>query len=332
MLVLNQLGHMRTNKNCPKYGEDAEPLETESTSGRSLLPDGANRSQLKVLNKKMMSSLSREAAEEAPESLEKQGVDLQVKVRPLKFKCGSSDKPSEKSSSVPQMFDKMVSSSVNHEAKQSGKNLIIPIRMKGENAQPDTPKPTVRIRPPQGMMDREPPKKIVIKQPKFTTNKHSKDFDVAIDQESRKMKKIAELSPTFEKRRVLESRHFANDESGSNHGHERRFGEEKGRRSLQRLEEERTRRVIEERRNYEAAIRREELYAKKKKTKKSKKKKPDFNDDYLMDHKPYRTGRRFPERDRAAKRQSVVEAGLQEYAPLPKRRKVGEVLNLISSQ
>ncbi|KAH0465864.1 hypothetical protein IEQ34_005967 [Dendrobium chrysotoxum] len=327
-----QLGHMRTNKNCPKYGEDAEPLEIENASVKSHLPDGAHRSQLKVLNKKMMPTLSREAAEETTESLEKQGMELQVKVPPLKFKCGSADKPSEKTLSVSQTFDKLVIGSMNREAKQAGKNLIIPIKMKGENVHPDTPKPTVRILPPQGM-DKEPPKKIVIKQPKFTTNKHAQDFDIAIDHESRKMKKIAELSPSFDKQRKLESHLFLNDEIGVNRAYDRRIREEKGR-NMQRLEEERIRRMIEERRNYEAAIRREEhQHAKKKKAKKNKKKRPDFSDEYLMDHRPYRTDRRFPERDRAAKRRNISDAGLQEYAPPTKRRRGGEVIlsNILES-
>lgn len=319
----HQLGHMRTNKNCPKYGEDAELPEMECLSGKSRFSDGVNRPHLKVLNKKMMSTLSKEMAEGAPEFLEKEGMELEVKVPPLKFKCGFTDRSGDMSLPGYPTFDKAFSGSMNLEAKQIGKNLIIPIKLMPETVQPDTPKPTVRILPPQSL-DKEPPKKIVIKQPKFMTNTHLKDVDVARDCESRKIKKITELTSSFDRQRKLGS-HLLADEIIINRVNERRLREEKNR-SMQRIEEERTRRMIEER-GYEEAIRKDELErAKKKKTKKNKNKKPDFSDDYLMDHRSYRTDRRLPERDHAAKRRNIADSSLQEYAPATKRRKGGEVI------
>ncbi|KAK8953725.1 Transcription initiation factor TFIID subunit 1 [Platanthera guangdongensis] len=148
---MNQIGHMRTNKNCPKYGED-EPSEIDSAFVRSQLPDGVNRQQLKVLNKKTNSTLSNEMAEMAPESLEKEKMEMDVKVQSLKFKCGSADKPSEAMFPPYPTFDKTMFRSTILEAKQSGKNLVIPTKMTPENVLPDTPKPTVRILPPQGVV------------------------------------------------------------------------------------------------------------------------------------------------------------------------------------
>ncbi|KAG0472053.1 hypothetical protein HPP92_016599 [Vanilla planifolia] len=183
-----QLGHMRTNKNCPKYGEDAEPSEMENVSGKSHLLDASNRLQMKVMSKKSISTL-RDVAEEVPESSEKQGPESLVKVPQLKFKFRSVEKSKEKSSLGSQSVNKQVTSSTFVEAKPIGKNLIIPIKMKSD-VQPDTPKPTVRILPPQGI-DREAPKKIVIKQPKVATSTQVKEVDVARDHfESRKIKRL----------------------------------------------------------------------------------------------------------------------------------------------
>ncbi|KAG0470502.1 hypothetical protein HPP92_017202 [Vanilla planifolia] len=330
-----QLGHMRTNKNCPKYGEDAEPSEMENVSGKSHLLDASNRLQMKVMSKKSISTL-RDVAEEVPESSEKQGPESLVKVPQLKFKFRSVEKSKEKSSLGSQSVNKQVTSSTFVEAKPIGKNLIIPIKMKSD-VQPDTPKPTVRILPPQGI-DREAPKKIVIKQPKVATSTQVKEVDVARDHfESRKIKKITELSSSFEQQRKMDSQYLVGEEMGRNHFNESRRWEEK-RRSTRRVEEESTRMMIEERRaietrRYEESIRRDELQHAKKKKLKKKKKKPDFSDDYLMDHRPYRTDRRLPERDRVAKRRNLLDAGLTEYAPQTKRRRGGEVVlsNILES-
>ncbi|XP_042461128.1 transcription initiation factor TFIID subunit 1-like isoform X1 [Zingiber officinale] len=330
-----QLGHMRTNKNCPKYGEEPESSELESISAKPSHSDIATRFQAKTAGKKMTFKVSEG---DAPEPMEKGGLKMQGKVIPVKFKCGPSDKPSGKNLAEANSFKKQ-RTEVHAETKSSLKinKIIISNKVKAEDAHQEKLRPSVVIRPPVDTENDPPRKKIIIKQPKVTTAEPSKhEFDTEMDYDFRKTKKIAELS-SFDRQRRPENQWFAEETSKRYQSFGKRSLEEVDkRRSKENIIEEKSRRRIEEEiaheerqrrlesRRYEEEIRMEEL-RKAKKKKKKKKAKPDFRDEYLLESRPYKNDRRMPERDRAAKRRAIVESGQMEYVPLAKRRRGGEV-------
>ncbi|XP_008806233.2 LOW QUALITY PROTEIN: transcription initiation factor TFIID subunit 1 [Phoenix dactylifera] len=331
-----QLGHMRTNKNCPKYGEDAETSELESVSGKSNLPDAATQLQVKTPNKKLVPKMLAKVADaEVPESVERAGLKLPTKILPVKFKCGPAEKPCEKNLSGIHTSDKQI---VDAEGanKPSGKinKIIISNKSNSGDVQNEIQKSSVLIRLPVDTEKEQSRKKIIIKQPKVNTNVEQVNSatDTGIDHDFRKIKKITELS-SFEKKKNQESQWFTEETSKRNLIYDRRlWDEEEKRKNKERIVEEKTSRMLQEERRmqeehrlfearrYPEAFRREERTKKKK-----KKKKHDFRDEYLLDHRPYRNDRRIPERDRAAKRRPMADADQTEYAPLTKRRRGGEV-------
>ncbi|XP_038977434.1 transcription initiation factor TFIID subunit 1-like [Phoenix dactylifera] len=331
-----QLGHMRTNKNCPKYGEDAETSELESVSGKSNLPDAATQLQVKTPNKKLVPKMLAKVADaEVPESVERAGLKLPTKILPVKFKCGPAEKPCEKNLSGIHTSDKQI---VDAEGanKPSGKinKIIISNKSNSGDVQNEIQKSSVLIRLPVDTEKEQSRKKIIIKQPKVNTNVEQVNSatDTGIDHDFRKIKKITELS-SFEKKKNQESQWFTEETSKRNLIYDRRlWDEEEKRKTKERIVEEKTSRMLQEERRmqeehrlfearrYPEAFRREERTKKKK-----KKKKHDFRDEYLLDHRPYRNDRRIPERDRAAKRRPMADADQTEYAPLTKRRRGGEV-------
>lgn len=335
--VIDQLGHMRTNKNCPKYGEDAETSELESVSGKSNLPDAATHLHVKTPGKKLVPKISAKVAvAEVPESVEKAGLKLQTKILPVKFKCGPAEKPNEKNLSGIQTSDKQIvdAEGVN---KPTGKinKIIISNKMKSGDVQNEIQKSSVLIRLPVDTEKEQSRKKIIIKQPKVNANVEQVNSatDTGIDHDFRKIKKITELS-SFEKQKNQDSQWFTEETSRRNLMSDRRlWDEEEKRKGKERIVEDKTSRMLQEERRmqqehhrlfdarrYPEAFKREEKAKKKK-----KKKKHDFRDEYLLDHRPYRNDRRIPERDRAAKRRSMADADQTEYAPLTKRRRGGEV-------
>ena len=334
---MDQHGHMRTNKNCPKYGEDVETSELETGSTKSYHPDTGSQ-QFKTPGKKLIPKVFVKVADaEVPESAERAGLKSSSKVIPLKFKCGSSDKIPEKKLSSTHVFDKHTAVSIEGESKpiKIGK-LIISNKMKSEDVQFETPKPSVVIRPPVEVEKDQPCKKIIIKQPKATSDvgQVNEVHDIGMGYEFRKTKKIAELS-SFEKQKKQESHWFNEEDIRGKAIYERRLrDEEERRRSKQRVVEERRRlpeeSMLEQQRFIETSGYREASWREEKKSKKKKKKKtkPDFRDEYLLEHKPYRTDRRMPERDRASKRRPIIDSGQLEYAPPTKRRRGAEVIFL----
>ncbi|KAJ8464978.1 hypothetical protein OPV22_027530 [Ensete ventricosum] len=332
-----QLGHMRTNKNCPKYREEPETSELESATAKPSHPDVAGQFQVKTPSKKSISNALAKVSEvEASENVEKVGLKMQGKIIPVKFKCGPADKPSEKTLSGAHSFNKHITDA-DIESKSAGKinKIIISNKKKTEDVQQEKPKHAVVIRPPADTEKDQPRKKIIIKQPKVNTNIEPprrpprQVYDAEMDYDFRKTKKIAELS-SYEEQKKPENQLFAGEAIKRYQGHDRRSMEEEKRRSRERTRrmledemrmQEENRRLSESRR-YEEAIRKEEL---RKAKKKKKKVKPDFRDEYLSEHKPYRNDRRIPERDRAAKRRAMVEPGQLDYAPVAKRRRGGEV-------
>ncbi|KAJ0969401.1 hypothetical protein J5N97_022278 [Dioscorea zingiberensis] len=338
-----QLGHMRTNKNCPRYREDVETSELDGISGRSNRPDSAAQVPLKTPGMKLVSKGAVKISQaETVQNVEKTGSKSQARTPSLKFKCGQSEKSCDKNMSETQTSDKQIFVDAEVETKPSGKinKIKFSNKLKSDDTQHDSQKSSALvIRLPEKDQSH---KRIVIKQSKgIANNEHGKQFvDSGFDEESRKMKRIAELS-NFEGRRSQGNQWSVEREREAMHDR-RKWGDEQKRKKRERIEEERTRWMLEENRSmqeqqrftdrrYEEAIQKEELQKAKKK--KKKKKKHDFRDEYLLDHRSYRNDRRLPERDRAAKRRAVVDLGQSEYASSAKRRRGGEVIlsNILGS-
>ncbi|KAL0365199.1 UNVERIFIED_CONTAM: Transcription initiation factor TFIID subunit [Sesamum angustifolium] len=106
-----QLGHMRTNKNCPKYRDTetrAESTDLEKSSSKPNFVDQAEQSQQKPLTKKVTPKNGiKTAGSEAPEDDKPTS-----KAKVLKVKCGATDKlpdrhtpPTSQSSDRPVISD-----------------------------------------------------------------------------------------------------------------------------------------------------------------------------------------------------------------------------------
>ncbi|KAB1200081.1 Transcription initiation factor TFIID subunit 1 [Morella rubra] len=357
-----QLGHMRTNKNCPKYGEDLEAnletadLEKASIKLKSL--DPSSQSQQKPQTKKLISkSATKIAIVEAPDD---EKSSLKAKVLPVKFKCGSVDKLSDNLGVEAALGLDQPVTSISETGKSIVKfnKIIIPSKMKADDADP--PKPSIVIRPPtntakdqpeshrrslvirpQTETDRDQPqKKIIIKRPKEIIDVDQVSQDGSTGFEYRKTKRIVELSE-IEKHKKQENMFLTRESAKKKAREDRRWWEEQEKqRNEERLREERTRRLYEgemrmleeqeklaEIKRYEASIRREREEEERQKAKKKKKKKRPEVKEYLEDPRTRRNDKRMPERDRSAKRRPVVELGRYsaEYTPQTKRRKGGEV-------
>ncbi|OMP09565.1 Ubiquitin [Corchorus olitorius] len=92
-----QLGHMRTNKNCPKYGEDpetqVEATDLDKPSGKLTPLETSGQAQLKTTKKKLISKSATKIA--VAEASEGEKSISNAKAVPLKFKC-STDRSHEK--------------------------------------------------------------------------------------------------------------------------------------------------------------------------------------------------------------------------------------------
>ncbi|KAF0902877.1 hypothetical protein E2562_019169 [Oryza meyeriana var. granulata] len=320
-----QLGHMRTNKLCPKYGEDPETSEMDANSIRSHPPDIASNSQIKTSNKRLVAKVSSDALEtEGPESIEK------TKPVPVKFKCGAPEKSLDRNMSLSASLasDKRMMDAT--DLKSSGKvnKIKISNKIKYDDYPPDTPKPSVVIRPPAEVEKDLPRKKIIIKQPKVLGDQQ-RPTELRSGQEPRKIRKIVELS-SFEKKNKEDDNGFSGGPIQMNSSHDRGWGLV-GKRSKGVMESGESWRAFEEQRERQEqrliearmydARREEELQKAKKKNK--KKKKHEFRDDDLLDARPYKNDRRIPERGRTAKRRTPAD--MTEYTPSAKRHRGGEV-------
>ncbi|VAI81001.1 unnamed protein product [Triticum turgidum subsp. durum] len=316
-----QLGHMRTNKLCPKYGEDPETSEMDAISYRPNPLDVASHGQTKTLGRRLVAKVSSDVPEtEGQESIEK--------IKPVKFRCGAPEKSLERNMSVAGSLVSHKLTTDSTDLRSTGKVSKIKIysKPKTEDYPPDTPKPSVVIRPPAEVEKDVPRKKVIIKQPKGHVDQ-LRAIEVRSGQEPRKIRKIAELS-SFEKNSRDDDGWYAGEPSQMNSSHDRlgRDGNRKskevmgGDESWRAFKEQRER---QEQRLIEARIysREEELQKAKKKSK--KKKKHDFRDADILDHRPYRNDRKVPERDRASKRRTPAD--MTDYAPSAKRRRGGEV-------
>ncbi|RCV22181.1 hypothetical protein SETIT_4G200100v2 [Setaria italica] len=304
-----QLGHMRTNKLCPKYREDQETSEMDANSVKSNPTDIVNHLPTKT-PKRLITKVSSEATEtEGPECIEK------TKSVPVKFKLGAPDKSLERNMSLSSSLvsEKRTMDVTDYRSTGKVNKIIIPNRIKSDDYPPDTPKPSVVFRPPAEEKD-VPRKKITIKQPKGVDQQ--KLVEPRSGQEpTRKTRKMVELSS-------FEGKSREDDHWG--------LGLEGKRRSKAVMESEKSWRDFEEQREMpqqrltDARIyaSREEDHQKAKK-KNKKKKKHEFRDDDLLDHRPYKNDRRVPERQRAVKRSIPVD--MIEHTPSAKRRRGGEV-------
>ncbi|XP_058086188.1 transcription initiation factor TFIID subunit 1 isoform X2 [Magnolia sinica] len=342
-----QLGHMRTNKNCPKYGEDpaesqVENMETESISGKAHPADASTQPQPKPPIKKLVpKGLTKMSLVEVSESVEKSGSKLQAKIVPLKLKCGSTDKLPEKIVLGPQTSDKQIVADTETGSKSLTKinKIIISSKLKSEDVPPEPQKPpSVVIRPPVAIDRDQPRKKIIIKQPKVINNVEQASIGSGVDEDFRRTKKITELS-SFETHRKPDANFLVEEAANRKAFESRRWEEEEKRRKKQMMREEKARRLYEEERQLQEEQlrmtemrRREEVMRKEReerqKAKKKKKKKPDFRDEYLDERTMYRNDRKKPDRDRAAKRRPAADLGryAASFAPQTKRRKGGEVV------
>ncbi|KAJ8768872.1 hypothetical protein K2173_023867 [Erythroxylum novogranatense] len=184
-----QLGHMRTNKNCPKYGEEpesqSETVDLEKASGKSAV-DPSIRTQLKLQKKKTKSLTKSEASEDEKST-------LKTKALPMKFKCGSMEKFSDKPVDVvTQNSDIPISSDVQQSGAdtQSGSKSVAKInkikfsnKPKHEDATVELNKPSIVIRPPsdaeRGQIEYHKPS-IVIKPPVNTDKDHAESHKPSI--------------------------------------------------------------------------------------------------------------------------------------------------------
>ncbi|KAK3134208.1 hypothetical protein QOZ80_6AG0546340 [Eleusine coracana subsp. coracana] len=317
-----QLGHMRTNKLCPKYGEDPDALELDANSVKSNPPDVASHVQTKTPFKRLITKVSSEVTETEGPAIEK------TKSVPVKFKCGAPEKSLERNMSVSSSLISDKRTMDASECRSTGKvnKLVIPNKMKSDDYPPDIPKPSVVFRPPAEEKDM-PRKKITIKQPKGLEQQRH-DEPRSGQEPIRKTRKMVELT-SFEEKSRQDDHWFAGEPSQINSSHERGLALE-GKRSKTLVENGQPWRDFEEPREMlqqrliDAQIyasREEDHQKTKKKTK--KKKKHEFRDDDVLDHRPYRNDRRVPDRHGAAKRR--IPTDVVEYAPSVKRRRGGEV-------
>uniref|UniRef100_A0A5B7AIG9 Transcription initiation factor TFIID subunit 1 n=1 Tax=Davidia involucrata TaxID=16924 RepID=A0A5B7AIG9_DAVIN len=339
-----QLGHMRTNKNCPKYGEDLETQvestvpEKTSVRSSSLVPSA--QPQQRTLTKKLIAkSATKIALMEASEDDKSSS-----KAKILKVKCGSTDKlPDKLTPSASQSSDRPVTSDAETGNKSAIKvnKIIFSNKMRTEDAQVESHKTSIVIRPPMETERNHIHKKIIIRRPKEKNDLDQVSQEGSSGLEYKKTKKIIELS-SLEKHRKQDKIRVTGEAARRKVREDKRWWEEEEKRRIaERQREERARRLYEEQRRtqeeqerfaeirrYEEAIRREREEEEQQKAKKKKKKKrPEMRDDYLDDLRPRRNDRRIPERERNVKRRPVVELGGYgtEYAPPTKRRRGGEV-------
>ena len=201
----------------------------------------------------------------------------------------------------------------------------------------------VELPPPTDPSREQPRQKVIIKHPKQVSILDHGGFDGSFDTGSRKIKKIVDLTaPATYVRQDVNP--FVGEGSRGRARESRRALEEEKRRNDEKLREEEMarRNYMEEMRMLEEQdqlaplrrfqedlrIEREEEERQKAQKKKKKKKRDEFvEDDYVEDYQLRRNSRGIPERDRSAKKKSVVEPVryATEYMAPTKRRRGGEV-------
>lgn len=335
---------MRTNKHCPKYGEDVEPrpenADPEKASAKATLSEHADPPQQKPPMKKIVQRSATKIAVVETQEDEKSSSKAKV----LKFKCGSTDKlPDKPTPATSLSSDKPVMSDGETGSKSVVKlnKLKFSNSMKSEDTAVESRKPSILIKPLVEAGDK-PRKKIVIKQSKDSSNAEDVSQEGSSGFEHRKMKKIVELSYA-DMYTDQGSYHFSEEASRrkSMQAKQRQWEEEERRRMVEREREERRmyeqQKAFEEQerlaeiRRYEDSLRTEREEEERQRAKKKKKQfqpKPEIRNDYLDDFPPRKTDKRILDRDRPSKRRPDPELGGRhglEYTPSTKRRRLGEV-------
>lgn len=281
----SQLGHMRTNKNCPRYGEDPESqvdrgdLDKVSMKTASLDPSSSQHQQKPSTKKVTQKNGGKTSQVEAPEN-----EKSLTKVKSLRLKCGSVDMILDNTTLKPtQSSDQMVVPAAENKPASKVSKIVISSKSKQgemqvesqqpnivirppERSQAETPKTSIVFRPPmaadQGQVEPHKPS-IVIKPPtdvekerthkkiKFKKPKEAVDLDQmsqegSVDYDYKKMKKIVELSG-FASYRREETGSFSESLSKRRAREDQRWWEEEEkRRHAEMVREERTRRLYME--------------------------------------------------------------------------------------
>ncbi|XP_031489474.1 transcription initiation factor TFIID subunit 1 isoform X2 [Nymphaea colorata] len=340
-----QLGHMRTNKNCPKYGEEPEKhvenVERDDASGKPPLETSALVP--KTTSKKLLSkSLNKVLLE--TENAEKPGA----KLLPLKFKCSGVDKPNDKNVSEARILENQkpaTSDAVDKGvAKISKIKLSSSSKMKSEDIQTEPSGTALSIQKPAEMDKSQRPKKIIIKQPKIVAEmeKLPSKMVVEMKQQSLKKEKKSEmlnldklqkkeskrLAEVAVSRKIVEERSWEREERLRKEELEREEARQKKMfEETKRKMREQQERIAAECKRYSEARSRDVVTHKKGKLKKKKKKLPQLGDVRVDDQTLNSKERRIPERDRAAKRRPLPEVGRHalDHIQQTKRRRGGEV-------
>ncbi|VAI93220.1 unnamed protein product [Triticum turgidum subsp. durum] len=318
-----KLGHMRTNKLCPKYGQDPETSGLDVISYRSNPLDEASHVQTtKPPGRRLVAKVS----SEVPET---EGPDCIEKIKPVRFRCGAPEKSLERNMSVAGSLvsDKLTMDANDLRSTGNVSKIKICSKTKSEDYPPDTPKPSIVIRLRAKAEKDVPRKKVIFKQPEGHVGQLTA-IENRSGQEPRKLRKISEL-PSF-KENIRENDGWYAGEPCQMNSSQDRLGLDGNRKSKVVGSDEswsafKEQRVMQEQRLIQARMqevsREEELQKSKRKNK--KKKRHEFRDDDVLDHRPYRNDRRVPERDRATKRRTPAD--MAENAPSAKRRRGGEV-------
>lgn len=343
-----QLGHMRTNKNCPKYREDVDfrpESEFDRQLGSTSSLDLSSQPLQKTMTKKLIAKTATKIA--VVEAVDHDTSNLKAKT--LKFKCGP-DKlfPGAHSagrltgfdtetgnnhvkvnkivitskSSAEDMLSESHSSSL--VAMDSNKDQVefqkpfvaTQFAEDSHKDQFESPRLSVVIRPPVEVDKEQSRKKIVIKRPKDVVDLDMVGIEETSGFEYRKTKKIAELS-NVDSRRKQEIK--KTEESARLQA---QFWEEEERINAERFRIENERRIYEEQTRafeeqervaeiarFEEAIRKEREEEEFHKARKKKKKLPEYREEYVEDSWARRNDIRMVDRQRASKRkQPAVES------------------------
>ncbi|XWS09403.1 hypothetical protein CRYUN_Cryun40dG0082200 [Craigia yunnanensis] len=145
-----QLGHMRTNKNCPKYGEDpeiqVEATDLEKPPGKLTSLEPSGQSQLKIMKKKLITKGATKIA--VVEASEGEKSSSNAKALPLKFKCATDRLSDKLASGGTQSSDHPVTSDPENGIKPVAKvsKIIISNKAKPDEMQVESHKLPIVIR------------------------------------------------------------------------------------------------------------------------------------------------------------------------------------------
>jgi len=124
---------MRTNKNCPKYGEDTDAQTTnvdQEKEPAKPIPQDPSQCQQRIPPKKVISKSATKGAQVEASEAEKSSSKAKI----LKVRCASADKVPDKLSSVLSLSSEQPSTS---EAENGNKSAPKVIKIVSNKARPD---------------------------------------------------------------------------------------------------------------------------------------------------------------------------------------------------